>query len=159
MNRFSMHFVAVVLASYSCNLALAQQGNAALLQRAVHCLSVKQFLPSSRAKDATFDYFLEEKEYPGEKILYVVEFSNSSRRDGLVFSVFLTEHDGLRNFNIQNNASFKLSRNGGHDVQFTEPPLGGTWTQEHLISAIKQIVKQPKAAIAAKSLATNRFFG
>jgi len=37
-------------------------------------------------------------------------------------------------------------------VSFVNPPLGGTWTQEHLASAIKEIEKQPRFALSVKDL-------
>jgi hypothetical protein len=57
-------------------------------------------------------------------------------------------------FNIQNNASFVLSKNEPSGVSFVNPPLGGTWTQEHLASAIKEkeIERQPRFALSLKDL-------
>lgn len=85
-------------------------------------------------------------------MLYVVNYPNLSRPDGLVFTIFLTERDGRQNFNIQNNARFTLSKSRNEEVSFPNPPLGGTWTREHLVAAIKQIEKQPKSTILAKGL-------
>lgn len=100
----------------------------------------------------TFGYLLDEKSYPGEKMLYVVDYPNPSRLDGFVFTIFLTERDGHQNFNIQNNARFTVSKDADDGVSFVSPPLGGTWTHEHLASAIKQIEKQPRYTILAKDL-------
>ena len=68
------------------------------------------------------------------------------------FTIFVTEHDGRQDFNIQNNASFVLSKDEFEGVSFVNPPLGGTWTQEHLASAIKRIEKQSRFNISAKEL-------
>jgi hypothetical protein len=119
------------------------------LDRAVYCLRAKSFLPASGAAERTFGYFLDEKSYPGKKAMYVVEYSNASRPDDFVFTLFVTEHDRQQIVDIQNNARFKVSK---YDrVSFVAPPLGGTWVQEHLVSAIQQIEKQPKVAIAMKN--------
>jgi hypothetical protein len=70
----------------------------------------------------------------------------------LAFAIFLTERDGHPAFNIQHNASFVLSKDEPISVSFVDPPLGGTWTQEHLASAIKEIEKQPRFTLSAKDL-------
>ncbi len=132
----------------------AQDEGADLLHQAAHCLAAKQFLPPSRKGDRTFGYVLDEKSYPGERMLYVVEDPKPSRREGLVFTIFVTDHDGHRSLNIQNNARFTASKRSDEGVSFQNPPLGGSWTQEHLVSAIKQIEKQPRLAIPAKSMLT-----
>jgi len=130
----------------------AQEQTPQLLFRAAQCLAVKNFLPASKAIKLTFGYFLDEKSYPGEKVIYVVMFAAPTRSNGLAFAIFLTEHEGLQDFNIQNNASFVLSKDEPAGVAFENPPLGGTWTQEHLASAIKRIEKQRKFTISFKDL-------
>lgn len=123
-----------------------------LLFRAAQCLEAKRFLPSSKATKLTLGYFVDEKSYPGDKVVYVIKYVTPRRSDGLVFAVFLKEHDDHQEFNIQNNASFVLSKDEASGVSFPNPPLGGTWTQEHLASAIKQIEKEPRFVIYAKDL-------
>lgn len=140
-----------MLICLSC-AAHAQNHDQELLHWAVHCLAVKNFLPPSKAADGTFGYLLDEKSYPGKKILYVVDYPNPSRPDGFVFTPFLTDHDGRQDFNIQNNARFALSEDAGDGLSFEDPPLGGTWTQAHLVTAIKQIERQPKAMLSMKNL-------
>lgn len=132
----------------------AQDDGTEVLRRAAHCLAAKHFLPLSKGRETTLGYFVDEKSYPGEKMLYVVEYPKPSRADGLVFTIFLTDRDGGQHFNIQNNARFQLSKDGDGGVSFTTPPLGGTWTQEHLASAIKQIEKQPRFTISSKDMLT-----
>jgi hypothetical protein len=70
----------------------------------------------------------------------------------LVFAIVLTQQDDREVFDIQNNASFVLSKHEPEGVSFVDPPLGGTWTQEHLASAIKQIETQPRFSILVKDL-------
>jgi hypothetical protein len=140
-----------MLIFFSCS-SRGQEDGAALLNQAVHCLAAKRFLPLSKMTDGSFGYVLDEKSYPGEKMLYVVKYPKPSRRYGLVFTIFVTDHDGRRDFNIQNNAGFNASKDSDEGVSFTNPPLGGSWTQEHLVSAIKQIAKQPTVALPMKSL-------
>jgi hypothetical protein len=132
--------------------AYSQEQTPPLLFRAAHCLAVKDFLPSSRSKTLTFGYFLDEESYRPEKELYLVQYAAPARSNGWAFAIWLTERDGHQNFNIQNNASFVLSKDDLDGVSFVSPPLGGTWTQEHLASAIKQIEKQPRFTIPVKDL-------
>lgn len=131
---------------------LAQDARTVLSHRAAHCIATKGFLPPTKGRKMTFGYLLDEKSYPGKEVLYLVAYPNPSRLDGFVFTIFLTEHDGRSDFNIQNNARFTLSKDGNKEVSFATPPLGGTWTQQHLISAIKQIEKQPEVTIPVKDL-------
>jgi len=132
----------------------AQDQGVPLLRQAVHCLAAKKFLPPSKTADGAFGYVLDEKSYPGEKMLYIVKYVQPSRREGLVFTIFVADHDGHREFNIQNNARFTVTKNGDEGVSFPNPPLGGAWTQAHLIAAIKQIEKQPTLTISNKDMLT-----
>jgi hypothetical protein len=134
--------------------AHAQDQGQALLHRTVHCLATKNFLPPSKAVEGTFGYLLDEKSYPEKKMLYVVNYPNPSRPDGFAFTLFLTDDNGRQNFDIQNNTRFALSKDADEGVSFEAPPLGGTWTREHLVSAIKQIEKQPKVTLSMKDLLT-----
>jgi hypothetical protein len=83
-----------------------------------------------------------------------VEYPKPTRADGFVFTIFMTDKDGSHHFNIQNNARFILSKDGDQGVSFATPPLGGTWPQQHLVSAIKQIEMQPRITIPVKDMLT-----
>ena len=130
----------------------AQEEGPKLLVQAAQCLEAKKLLPPSKATGLTFGYLLDEKSYPGEKVLYLVNYAAPARSNGFVFAIFLTEHDGNQVFNIQNNASFVLSKDDRDGVSFVDPPLGGTWTQEHLASAIKRIELLPRFKLRVKDL-------
>jgi hypothetical protein len=125
----------------------AQEQPPKLLVHAAQCLETKQFLPSSKATKLAFGYFLDEKSYPGTKEMYVVVYAAPARSNRLVFAIVLTQQDGHEVFDIQNNASFVLSKSEPIGVSFVNPPLGGTWTQEHLASAVERIEKQPRFTI------------
>jgi len=125
-----------------------------LLVRASQCLVAKKFLLPAKTSHFTLGYLLDEKSYPGDKMLYVVNYAAPAKANGLVFVVFVTEHDGREEFDIQNNASFVLSREESSGVSFLSPPLGGKWTQQHLASAIKQIENQPRFTILLKDLSS-----
>jgi hypothetical protein len=149
-----MKKIGIVISLIACFGAIvqAQQQMPPLLFRAAHCLVVKDFLPPSNAGMLTFGYFLDEQSYPGDKVIYIVTYATPARSNGWVFAVFLTTNGNHEDFNIQNNARFVLSKHEPIGVSFVSPPLGGTWTQEHLASAIREIEKQPKFTIAIKDL-------
>jgi hypothetical protein len=125
-----------------------------LLFHAAQCLASKKFLSLSKATMLTFGYVLDEKSYPGQKLIYVVQYAAPARSNGQVYAVFVTEHDGHQVFNIQNNAKFVLSKRESSGVPFVTPPLGGTWMHEHLASAVRQIEKQPRFQICVKDLSS-----
>jgi hypothetical protein len=145
---------AVLLLTCVAGTAWPQEQPPQLLLHAAQCLEAKQFLPSSKATKLTFGYFLDEKSYSPDRVIYLVKYASPARSNGLVFAIFLTERDGHQAFNIQNNASFVLSKDEPIGVSFVAPPLGGTWTQEHLASAIKKIEKQPRFALSVNDLST-----
>lgn len=149
MKKFAL--IVSLLACFGIT-AQAQQPVPRLLFRAAHCLAVKHFLPQSSTGKLTFGYLLDEKSYPGDKVIYVVTFAAPTRSNGTVFAVFLSSKHGHETFNIQNNAGFVLSKLEPIGVSFVTPPLGGDWTQEHLASAIREIERQPRFTLPVKSL-------
>lgn len=123
-----------------------------VLVQAVQCLAAKDFLPATKATVRRFGYMLDTKSYPGEKVIYVVDYTGSDRSGGMVFAVFMTQKDGRQIYDIQNNAGFVRSKDGEEGIDFTEPPLGGTWTQQHIVAAIKSIERLRTIAVPASDL-------
>lgn len=144
-----MRNIAVVVLLVICSTATVQARGqpTKLLLQAVQCLAAKNFLPSPRASSTEYGYYLDEKSYPGQKVLYVVEYAARSYENGWVYQAFITERDGHRVFNIQNNATFVMSRSDPSGVTFTGSPLGGVWTHKHLALAIKEIEESPRFTI------------
>lgn len=149
MKKFAL--IIMLLACFGTT-AQAQQHVPQLLFRAAHCLAVKHFLPQLSTGGLAFGYLLDEKSYPGDKVIYLVMFAAPARSNGTVFAIFLSSKHGRESFNIQNNAGFVLSKQEPIGVSFVTPPLGGDWTQEHLASAIREIEKRPKFTILTKDL-------
>jgi hypothetical protein len=139
--RLKIINLALLLLICLCASGHSQEQPPQLLIRAAHCLAIKEELPRSKARALTFGYLVDEQSYPGTKEMYVVMYAAPARSNGLVFAIVLTQQDDHEVFNIQNNASFVLSKKGDFGgVDFVTPPLGGTWTQEHLASAIKDLL-------------------
>jgi hypothetical protein len=149
-------WLALVMLTCSFNTARSQEQPPQILVDAAHCLAVKNHLPPYGKTALNFGYLIDSKSYSGEKVIYVVEYVGPGRSDGMVFTIFLTDKGGRRVFNIQNNARFIRSNKGPdvlEGVNFVEPPLGGTGTQLGIVSAIKQIERQPKFMISVNGLA------
>ena len=134
----------------------AQEQTPKLLLDGAHCLAVgKQDwlgLARSSATTLSMGYLFDTKSYPGEKVLFVVAYSDGGGHGGKVFTIFVSERSGRQIFDIQNNAKFIKSKNDVGGIDFVEPPLGGTGTQEDLAAAIKRIERQPKFAVSVKNL-------
>ncbi len=110
-----------------------------VLRKVAQCLAAKDF-EVAKAKQATLAYVVDKKSYAPDTVLYIVSYTKADRSKGLVYTVFLEQRDGKSGFNIQNNATFKRSKDG---IDFVNPPLGGIWTQEHLVMAIRQAEREP----------------
>ncbi len=147
---------AILLLSCLSATVCAQQQAPELLREAAHCLAAMEQdwlnLENSRATVLSLGYVVDTKSYRGEEVLYVVDYAGHGRTEGLVFTIFLTRHDRRRIFDIQNNAKFVRSKDGIEGVDFVEPPLGGTGTQEDLVAAIKRIERQPRFELRVKDL-------
>jgi len=127
----------------------AQEQAPKLLREAAQCLISKTFL---KATPLSLGYLVDKKSWPGEEVLYVVSYTSASRTRGYVFTIFLKMQNRRQLFNIQNNAKFVRTKKISDGVDFVEAPLGGIWTQEHLVSAIKQIERLPRFEVPASEL-------
>ena len=145
-----------LLVSVTC-AAGNQNDGALLLSRAAQCLAAKSFLPRSKATTLSFGYFLDTNSWPSQRVLYIVNYPNASQRGGFVYTLFLGERDGKQVFNIQNNASFVLSKRGYDGVSFVDPPLWGIWRQQHLAMAIRKIERQPRTTLSVHELSRVEF--
>jgi hypothetical protein len=130
---------------------VAQNQAPKLLREAAQCLVAKTFLGAGALN---LGYLVDTRSWPSEEALYVVSYTGSSRSRGYVFTIFVQQENGHRILHIQNNAKFARAKKGIEGVDFVEPPLGGVWTQEHLVAAIKRIEGQPRFVISPAELKT-----
>ena len=140
------------LASYLGLTLYAQELLPKVLVQSAQCLEAKDFLPATKVAALRFGYILDTKSYPGEKVVYVVDYTGFGRSDGLVFAILVTQKDGRQVYDIQNNAKFVRLKDAEEGVDFVEPPLGGTWTQQHLVTAIKSIERLRTITVPASDL-------
>ena len=123
-----------------------------VLLHSAQCLAAKNFLPSAKTS-LTLGYFIDPVSYPDSNAVYVVNYATSARSNGTVFTVFFSSGRGrLQTFDIQNNTDFVLSKNAPNGVDFVSAPLGGEWTQAHLVSAIRQIEGRRRFTFSSKDL-------
>jgi len=119
--------------------AYAQDSSVKLFRDASHCLVTERqdWLAVQKAdtKSLEFGYVIDTKSDPGVNHIYVVVYTNPDRSKGRVFDLRYRQRASGTLLDVQNNASFVRS---GKGIVFVDPPLGGTWTQTHLLSAIKQ---------------------
>ena len=136
-----MFKVATLLTLAVCltQTAYPQESGAKLLLDASHCLvTEKQNWISIQKRGPTaldFGYVIDTESDPGTNHIYVIYYENADRSRGKVFDLLYRHRGSHITLDVQNNASFTKS---GKGIVFVDPPLGGTWTQTHLLSAIKQ---------------------
>jgi hypothetical protein len=140
MNRQATNSLNILVWSTLALTAVAAKGQEAppaRLVRAAQCLQAKHFLPPSNGPQS-FGYLIDTESYPGNRVIYVVGRPKPAAVDGYVFALFIDHDHGRQRFNIQNNARFRSTPNGSR-IEFVDEALGGVWTHQHLISAIRRI--------------------
>jgi len=121
--------------------ALCAQGRApGPLFEATQCLITEQhhWVNVQNVSDLQLAYLPDKKNFGGAKYLYVVVYTSPLRDRGNIFDVRIKGH---RTYSIENNATFINTPKG---ITFPDPPLGGTWTQNQLTTALQQILRHHK---------------
>jgi hypothetical protein len=143
----------IMLGLALCNTAISQDESLTLLTQAAHCMVTAgrdtHRVLHGNPKTLNLGSHGDTTSYPGEQALYIVDYQDSKLSKGLVFLYFISESRGQRVFRFENNATFIRKKK---EIEFTEPPLGGVWSQEHIEAAIDRIEKQPKVELYVKDL-------
>jgi hypothetical protein len=142
-----------LLFGLACATASGQEPAPPILIQATQCLAAKTLSVHDKRPALEFGYWIDAKSYPGQQVIYVVDFLRSDSREGYVFTIFEGQKNGRSNLDIQNNGKFKMSASG-KSIDFTEEILGGTWTHEQVESAIRRIAHQPRFSIAREVVFT-----
>ena len=133
------------------NIAHAQKVENATLVSALHCirdgdhdwlgsaLSTRPILHAAAVADNT--------SYPGHPHLIIAVYSNGT--SGQVYDVERSAKAGKKYLRIENNAAFSLV-NG--EIVFDDPPLGGVWTQDHLVASLKRIMSRTQQSFMNSTL-------
>jgi hypothetical protein len=150
MKRKFVLIMALLAASAS---AMPQDTSPQLLRQAAHCLvtdspDLRKLLHENR-KELNLGYFVDDKSYPGEQALYVVDYAGSKFEKGLAYVFFVRQKDHRRVLRVENNASFIRKKK---KVEFLENPVGGVWTQEHMEEAIDRIGQDSMFIFSVKAM-------
>jgi hypothetical protein len=146
-------FTLIALSLALCGTASSQDESLTTLTQAAHCMvsagrDTHKVLHGN-PKTLYVGSHTDTTSYPGEQAIFVVDYQDSKLTKGFVFLYFIHESKGQRVFRFENNATFIHKKK---EIEFTEPPLGGVWTQEHVEAAIDRIEKQPKVELFVKDL-------
>ena len=135
-----MFKIATLLLLMACidYAAYPQDSSANLFRDASHCLVTEKqdwlAVRNTHTKVLELGYLIDPKSDPGVNHIYVVVYASAERSKGRVFDLRYQENANGTLFDVQNNASFEITEKA---IKFIDPPLGGTWTQAHLQSAIR----------------------
>jgi hypothetical protein len=147
------NFVLTLIFLGLCGTARSQDESLTMLTQAAHCMVTAgrdtHKVLHGNPKALNLGSHGDTTSYPGEQALYIVDYQDSKLSKGLVFVYFVSERKGQRIFRFENNATFIRKKK---EIEFTEPPLGGVWTQEHMEAAIDRIEKQPRVELTVKDL-------
>jgi hypothetical protein len=141
MNRYLA--LLVVLTSMGAAL-YAQDKPPALLWEAAQCLATDkhQWIDLRDVKTLDLAYETDSRKFAGNKYLFVIVYGNAQRSQGRIFDISYRDEPHHRVYSIENNADFVSGPN--KNINFTEPPLGGNWTQTQLSTAIQKMLHSRK---------------
>ena len=139
-----------------CISASSEEESLTELTQAAHCLVTTgrdnhriQILHGN-PKTLNLGSYTDTTSYPGERVLYIVDYLDPKFTKGMVFVYFIRQRKGQRIFRFENNGTFIHKKK--KEIEFPDPPLGGVWTQEHVEAAIDRIEKSPKVELFVRDL-------
>jgi hypothetical protein len=100
--------------------------------------------------DLELGYVDDEKAWHGDDQLYIVQYTTPTHSEGMVYTLLahgkepihtLLTHgrESHRVMSLQYRTAFRQSEDGSSQVELVDPPLGGVWTQDRILSAIHQV--------------------
>lgn len=116
---------------------------------AVSCLAATNQV--SMRNSGKFAYIVDNESYPGERVMYVVNYTKSLT-SGYVFVIFLHKDKHQTIFKVENNATFVIRETEPSEVLFSNPPLGGGWARQHIIAAIRKASAARKYYVDASEM-------
>jgi hypothetical protein len=150
--RFSFVLSLAILTTTTGASVAKQYSPESKFTQAMHCIKNgdRDWLSSPLSEERTLQagFTSDAHSYPGEKHIIVVVYQGQT--EGQVFDLKEGVAAGKRLLSVVNNGAFSMARNG--KVRFTEPPLGGVWTQEFLKKAITRIAGRERVSIPVQSL-------
>jgi hypothetical protein len=108
-----------------------------------HCLAAarEDWLGLAQYRPAAVElgYVADTKIYSGQELEYVVQYTTPTHTEGTVFAFLARGKDPHRVLRLQYRTTFRQSDDGSQQVQLADPTFGGIWTQEQVLSAIRQV--------------------
>lgn len=138
-----MRVFAVLLVFTFCAGALRADEPPKLLVDAAQCLATSKEdwlqLGHRKPSDLEMGMVTDDKAYPGEHMVYVVDFSSPLHTGGVVSAFLVDGKEPNLRLRLQFSVQFVQSDGGASTVSLVNPPFGGIGTQEHVIQAIHKI--------------------
>lgn len=138
-----MRAFAVILTFTFCAGTLFADEPPRLLVDAAQCLatSKEDWLDLGRRKPTDLEMGLatDNKSYPGEQLLYVVDFASPMHTSGTVATFLVDGKEPNLTLRLQYNVHFVQSDEGASIVHLVNPPFGGIGTQQHVVDAIHKV--------------------
>ena len=135
-------FVLTLIFSF-CAGALYADQPPKLLVDAAQCLatSKEDWLQLGRRKPTDLEMGLvtDDKAYPGERMVYVVDYSSPLHTAGSVAAFIVEGKEPSPTLRLQFNVRFVQSDEGASNVSLVNPPFGGIGTQQHVVQAIHKV--------------------
>lgn len=149
-----MRFLLKLLIAF-CTTApiFAQEVSKSIMSDAAHCVVYgdQDWLEGRQHSTVTLSAVFDTISYP--KRPYLILLVHTGRRSGQAFSIQMDKIGNKRAFMIQNNADFEMI---GRHVSYTNPPLGGVWTQNHLSKSIAKAMTSRLYTLPMSSLTVGR---
>jgi hypothetical protein len=123
-----------------------------------HCLATSHEdwlgLAQTHPYDLELGYVDDPKASHGNDLIYIVHYTTPTHTEGVVYTLLahgkesLLAHgesllghdkDSHRVLQLQYRTAFRQSDDGSERLVLVDPPLGGIWTQDRILSAIHQV--------------------
>lgn len=138
-----MRVFAVILTISFCAGALYADQPPKLLVDAAQCLATSKEdwleLGHRKPTDLEMGLVTDDKSYPGQQLLYVVDFASPLHTSGSVATFVVNGKEPHLILRLQYNVQFVQSDEGASNVRLVDPPFGGIGTQQHVVNAIHKV--------------------
>jgi len=123
-----------------------------------HCLATSHQdwlgLAQTHPYDLELGYVDVPKAAHGDDLIYIVHYTTPTHTEGVVYTLLAHGRDSLfahgeslfghgkeshRTIQLQYRTAFRQSDDGSEQLVLVDPPLGGIWTQDRILSAIHQV--------------------
>jgi hypothetical protein len=79
------------------------------------------------------------KSNQGDELLYLVDYTTRFHSQGTVFAFLEHGKGSHRVMRLEYKAAFRQSYDGSQHLELIDPQFGGIWTQDRLLSAVREV--------------------